>query len=221
MATRGRTQLIRAVIADDHAIVREGLRRLLETEGDIRVCAEAGDGREVLEQVRANEPDVVILDITMPRLGGLDTLERLRGSHPQIKVILLSVHGDPPFIQSAVNLGADGYVLKNGRVNEIVSAVRAVVKGDSYFSPPVAKEIVAQLRSPERGSGEPYSILSSREREVLQLIAEGLSAKEIASDLGISPKTVEAHRTSVMRKLGARKATELVRYAVRHGLIDP
>lgn len=213
--------MISAVIADDHAVVREGLRRLLETETDIEVVSEAGDGREVLDEVGRLTPDVVILDITMPRLGGLETLERLRNRHPATKVILLSVHGDPPFIQSAVNLGADGYVLKNGRVTEVVSAVRAVMKGGSYFSPPVAKEIVSQLRAPERNADEPFGLLSGREREVLQLIAEGLSAKEIANDLGISPKTVEAHRTSVMRKLGARKATELVRYALRHGLIEP
>jgi DNA-binding NarL/FixJ family response regulator len=213
--------LISAVIADDHAIVREGLRRLLESEGDIEVLAEAGDGREVLEAVAKHQPEVVILDITMPKLGGLETLERLRAQHPSVKVILLSVHGDPPFIQAAVSLGADGYVLKSGRVAEVLAAVRAVVKGGSYFSPPVAKEIVQQLRTPGRNQSEPFSVLSSREREVLQLIAEGLSAKEIAADLGISTKTVEAHRTSVMRKLGARKATELVRYALRHGLIEP
>ena len=213
--------MIQALIADDHAIVREGLRRLLENEGDITVCAEAADGREVLEQIAAHKPDVAILDITMPRLGGLEALERIRGNHPSVKVVLLSVHGDPPFVQSAVTLGADAYVLKGGRVSEVVSAVRAVLKGGSYFSPPVAKEIVQQLRAPERGRSEPFSLLSGREREVLQLIAEGLSAKEIAADLGISPKTVEAHRTSVMRKLGARKATELVRYALRHGLIEP
>lgn len=213
--------MIPAVIADDHAIVREGLRRLLESEGDIQVLAEAADGREVLEAVAKHHPEVVILDITMPKLGGLETLERLRAQHPSVKVVLLSIHGDPPFIQAAVSLGADGYVLKSGRVSEVLSAVRAVVKGGSYFSPPVAKEIVQQLRTPGRNAAEPFSVLSSREREVLQLIAEGLSAKEIAADLGISTKTVEAHRTSVMRKLGARKATELVRYALRHGLIEP
>jgi len=213
--------VIQTVIGDDHAVVREGIRRILEAEGDIEVCGEASDGREVLEQVGKHEPDVVILDITMPRLGGLETLERIRGKHPQTKVVLLSVHSDGPFVQSAVTLGADGYVLKNGRVGEVVTAVRAVVKGGNYFSPPVAREIVTALRAPDRSVADPFSVLSSREREVLQLIAEGFSAKEIAADLGISPKTVEAHRTSVMRKLGARKATELVRYALRHRLIEP
>ena len=209
------------LIADDHGVVREGLRRLLESERDLEVCAEASDGREVLERVSSSRPDVVVLDINMPRLGGLETLERLRSEHPGVKVVLLSMHGDPPFIQSAVSLGADGYVLKSGRATEVVSAVRAVTKGGSYFSPTVAKEIVQQLRAPKRGSTEPFSVLSAREREVLHLIADGLSAKEIAVELEISAKTVEAHRTSLMRKLGARKATELVRYALRHGLIEP
>lgn len=211
----------RVIIADDHGIVREGLRRLLESEMGIEVCAEACDGHEVLEQTEKLHPDVVILDITMPRLGGLETLERIRSKHPKIKVILLSVHSDPPFIQSAISLGADAYVLKNGRAAEIVTAIRAVTKGGSYFSPVVAREIVDQLRSPNAGKTEPFKLLSSREREVLHSIADGLSAKEIALELKISTKTVEAHRTSLMRKVGVRKATELVRYALRHGLIEP
>jgi DNA-binding NarL/FixJ family response regulator len=209
------------LIADDHGIVREGLRRLLESEPDIKVCAEASDGREALELVAKEQPSLVILDITMPRLGGLETLERLRAEHPGVKVILLSMHGDPQFIRSAVTLGVDGYILKDGRAGEVVAAVRAVLRGGSYFSPPVAREIVEQVRSPKRGSREPFTTLSTREREVLHLIADGMSAKEIASSLGISTKTVEAHRTSLMRKLGARKATELVRYALRHGLVEP
>lgn len=214
-------RVISVLVADDHGIVREGLRRLLESEHDLNVVGEARDGREVLDEVEQLKPQVVVLDITMPRLGGLETLERLRASHPDVKVILLSVHGDPPFIQSAIALGADGYVLKNGRAAEIVTAVREVMNGGSYFSPVVAREIVDQLRSPRASATEPFSILSGREREVLHLIADGLSAKEIAARLDISTKTVEAHRTSLMRKLGVRKATELVRYALRHGLIEP
>jgi DNA-binding NarL/FixJ family response regulator len=209
------------LIADDHSIVREGLRRLFEAEEGLRVCAEAADGREVLEQVEKSEPDVVVLDITMPFMGGLETLQRLRAEHPEVKVVLLSVHGDPPSIQNAIALGADGYVLKNGRAQEVVAAVRAVTRGGSYFSPPVAREIVEQLRGPKHAASDPVAQLSTREREVLRLIAEGLSAKEIARELSISSKTVEAHRTSLMRKLGARKATELVRFALRHGLIEP
>jgi DNA-binding NarL/FixJ family response regulator len=213
--------MISIIVADDHGIVREGLRRMLESEPDLKVCGEAADGREVLEQVASLEPDVVVLDITMPRLGGLETLEKIRSEFAKTKVILLSVHSDSPFIQSAISLGADGYVLKNGRAAEIVTAIREVMKGGSYFSPAVAREIVEQLRSPRTESDDPFSLLSSREREVLHLIAEGLSAKEVAVELSISAKTVEAHRTSVMRKLNVRKATELVRYALRHGLIEP
>jgi DNA-binding NarL/FixJ family response regulator len=213
--------VISALIADDHGIVREGLRRLLESEPDIRVCAEASDGSEALELVDKHQPDIVILDITMPRLGGLETLQRLRAEQPGVKVILLSMHGDPTFIQSAIALGVDGYILKDGLAGEVIAAVRAVMTGGSYFSPPVAREIVDQARAPKRNGSEPFTTLSTREREVLRLIAQGMSAKEIAGLLGISTKTVEAHRTSLMRKLGARKATELVRYALRKGLVEP
>jgi DNA-binding NarL/FixJ family response regulator len=213
--------VITVLVADDHSVVREGVRRLIEGEADIQLCGEAADGREVLEQVETHRPNVVILDITMPRLSGLETLERMRSKHPEVKTILLSVHADPPMIQNAVSLGVDGYLLKNARAGEILTAIRAVTRGGSYFSPPVAKEIVAQVRDPRPATEQPFQLLSGREREVLHLIAEGLSAKEIAVELSISNKTVEAHRTSLMRKLGVRKATELVRYAVRHGLIEP
>jgi DNA-binding NarL/FixJ family response regulator len=213
--------MISILIADDHGIVREGLRRLLEAEPDFKVVGEASDGREVLDRMESLEPDVVVLDITMPRLGGLETLERLRAEHPKTKVILLSVHADSAFIQSAIALGADGYILKNGRVAEIVTAIHETAQGGSYFSPAVAREIVERLRSPRPESDDPFTLLSGREREILHLIAEGLSAKEVAVQLALSTKTVEAHRTSLMRKLGVRKATELVRYALRHGLIEP
>jgi len=213
--------VISILVADDHSIVREGIRHLIERESDIKVCAEASDGRETLEQIEKNEPDIVILDITMPNLGGLETLDRIRSRHPAVKTILLSVHADPVMIQNAVSLGVDGYVLKNARTSEILAAIRAVIRGGSFFSPTVAREIVAQIRDPRPAVDQPFSILSVREREVLHLIAEGFSAKEIAEQLRISTKTVEAHRTSLMRKLGVRKATELVRYAVRHRLIEP
>lgn len=213
--------MISIVVADDHGIVREGLRRLLEAEPDLEVSGEAEDGRQVLEEVARARPDIVVLDITMPGMGGLETLERLRSEHPETRVILLSVHNDPPFIQSAIGLRTDGYVLKNGRASEIVTAIREVMKGGSYFSPAVAREIVEQVRAPRGESPDPFEVLSAREREVLQRIADGLSAKEVATELSISTKTVEAHRTSLMRKLGVRKATELVRYALRHGLIEP
>jgi DNA-binding NarL/FixJ family response regulator len=213
--------VISVLVADDHGFLREGVRSLIERAPDIAICGEAADGREALEQLQKRLPDVAILDIAMPRLGGLEVAETIRTKHPSVKVILLSIHTEAHVIQSAVSLGVDGYVLKSARTDELLEAIRAVVSGGSYFSPPVAREIVAQVRDPRRKGDEPFTQLSMREREVLRLIAEGFSAKEIATDLHISTKTVEAHRTSLMRKLGARKATELVRYAVRHGLIDP
>ena len=213
--------MISVLVADDHSIFRRGIRSLIDGQNDIEVCAEASDGREALEQIEKQRPEIVLLDITMPRLGGLETLARIRAKHPSVKTILMTVHAEPPLIQSAVSLGADGYILKNAPSSELIAAIRAVMRGGNYYSPPVAREIVERLRKPQRASSEPFSLLSGREREVLHLIAEGLSAKEIAFDLHISTKTVEAHRTSLMRKLGVRKATELVRYAVRHGLIEP
>jgi len=212
--------VISVLVADDHSVVRQGIRHLLEGEDDIEVCAEAADGEEALELVEKHRPDLVILDITMPRMSGLEALERIRAKHPGLKAVLISFRADPPIIQSAVSLGADGYLLKNARPEEILAAIREVMRGGCYFSPPVAREIVDQIREPRRKGDEPFTHLSTREREVLRHIAEGLSAKETATELNISTKTVEAHRTSLMRKLGARKATELVRYAVRHGLIE-
>ncbi|CAG0948589.1 Oxygen regulatory protein NreC [Myxococcaceae bacterium] len=212
--------MIAVLVADDHGIVRAGLVALLESEPDIRVSGQAADGREVLEILERSKPDVVILDVTMPKLGGLETLGRLRLAHAGVRVILLSVHGDPPFIENAVALGADGYVLKNGPASEILEAIRTVAAGGTYFSPPVARDVAERLRSTRR-SADPRVQLSARELEVLQLISEGLSTREIAGQLSISVKTVEAHRTSLMRKLGVRKNTELVRYALRNGLVTP
>lgn len=214
--------MISVLVADDHGVVREGLRRLLDAEPGFEVCGEARDGREALEQAEAHHPDCVVLDISMPRLGGLETLQRLRAQHPGMRVVLLSVNGAAPVVEKAVALGAEGYVLKQSDPSEVIEAVRAVSRGDNYFSPPVARELVKRLRGGNGHlEGNPFAILSTREREVLQLVAEGMSAKEIAGELRISTKTVEAHRTSLMRKVGVRKATELVRYACKHGLVEP
>jgi len=169
--------------------------------------------------VEKHEPSLVILDISMPRLGGLETLERLRAKHPVVKVILLSMHGDPQFIRSAVTLGVDGYVLKNGRASELIDAVRAVMKGGSYFSPPVAKEIAEQLRTPDKGRAEPFSVLSAREREVLQLIAEGLSNPEIASRLYLSLNTVKVHSRNIYGKLGVHNRMQAVARARALGIL--
>lgn len=212
--------MTRVLIADDHGLIRAGLKATLEKEPGITVCAEASDGQAALDLLDSAKPEVVIFDVTMPRLGGFEALERIRESHPQIKVILLSIHGDAPFVQSAVALGAKGYILKSGPITDINAGVKAVAAGETYLSPSIAREVVDQLYAPASDDKNPPVSLSNREREVLHQIAEGASAKEIANALRISTKTVEAHRTSLMRKLKVRKATELVRYALRHGLIE-
>jgi DNA-binding NarL/FixJ family response regulator len=208
--------MISVLIADDHGLVREGMERLLESHSDIRLCAQAANGEEALRAIEEHRPDVVVLDVGMPRLGGLETLRLLRERYPGTRALLISVRGDRTLVDSAIRLGADGYLLKDSRAEEIVEAIRDIAGGGNHFGvglAPAPGEVDA-------GAG-PFHRLSTRELQVLRKIAEGLSAKSIAVDLSVSPKTVEAHRTSLMRKLGWRKATELVRYAVRYGLLEP
>ena len=208
------------LIADDHPLVREGMRRVIEAEIDIKVVAEASDGEQAVGLIGRHRPDVVVLDITMPKLTGLEVLERTRPEHPHLKGILLSHRCEAALVQSAIALGTEGYLVKNADAREIVAAIRAVIGGGNYFSPVIAREIANQARNPSP-EGMAFTSLSQREREVLRGIAEGQTAKEIAFDLSISTKTTEAHRASLMKKLEIRKATELVRYAVRHGIVDP
>jgi len=211
--------MISVLVVDDHGLVREGVQRLIEAQSDMWVCGQAADGHEALAAIPRLRPDVVVLDVSMPHLGGLETLKALRERHPEMRAILLSYRGDLPLVESAVALGANGYVLKNSRAEEIVDAIREVAAGGHHFSAPIAPSALPMLREPRGGAG-PFATLSVRKRQILCLIAEGHSAKEIGTQLGISAKTVEAHRTSLMRALGMRKATELVRYAVRHGLVE-
>lgn len=185
---------------------------------DVKVCAEAADGREVISKIEASRPDVVILDITMPHMNGLESLDWIRRNHGDVQVILLSMRAETAMITDAIFLGANGYVLKNGRIGEIVDAIRAVTSGGSYFSPAVAREIADRIRFDRKG---PFEALSRKEIAVLRMVADGLSAKQIGDRLDLSTKTIEYHRSGIMRKLGFKKATELVRYAIRHGLIDP
>jgi len=208
--------MISVLIADDHPSVRHGILRALETQPDLRLCAEASDGEEALGAIERLRPDVAVLDIGMPRLGGLETLRLLRERYPDIRTLLISVRGDPALVESARQLGADGYLLKDTNPKEIVEAIRDIASGGNHFG----VGLVPEPGEVDPGAG-PFHRLSTRELEVLRLIAEGFAAKAIASQLNISPKTVEAHRSSLLRKLGLKKATELVRYAVRYGLIEP
>lgn len=216
---------IRVVIADDHGIVREGIRQVLATEADLEIAGEAADGREALALVEQLVPDVVLLDITMPGMSGLDVVRALRARGSATRVLILSVHDDVAYVTECVRAGAQGYVRKDTTPADLRAAVRAVYAGDGYFSPSIAARLAAALRS-ESVAAPAHALptiesLTQREREVLAKVAQGLLNKEIAVALGISIRTVEAHRESIMRKLGARSVAALTRAAIAGGLLDP
>jgi DNA-binding NarL/FixJ family response regulator len=212
---------LRILIADDHTLVRQGLRKILETEPGWAVVAEAGDGREAVRQATEHQPDIVILDVAMPLLNGVEAVQQIHRRAPHVRLLVLSMYADEAYVTRAVRAGAAGYLLKDSADTDLIRAVSAVAQGKSFFSPGVAKvlldEYVRQLA--ERGITDRYDALSEREREVFQLVAEGYSSKEIATLLQISPATVETHRSHLMEKLGVHSTAELVLYAVRKGII--
>jgi DNA-binding NarL/FixJ family response regulator len=210
------------VLAEDHAVVRQGLRLLLEAEPDLRVVGEADDGLRVVELVERVRPDVVIMDLVMPGLGGLDATREVLKRAPRTRVVVLSMHADEVHVIEALRSGASGYVLKDAGGQELVTAVREAAAGRRYLSPPLSESVIeAYLRRQEHARVDPYDTLSLRERQVLHLVAEGLSARQIGERLYISPRTVEVHRGRAMAKLGLRSSAELVRYAVERGLLPP
>lgn len=213
-------EAIRVLIADDHPIVREGVKFTIEkSANNIRVVAEAGDGNEALELASATPADVFILDITMPGLNGLEATRRLVRLRPGAKVIILSLHDSRAFVEEALAAGARGYLLKETAARDLVEAIRQVHRGRCFLSPGIAHHLVDPLRRPgARRSAPGHADLTSREREVLQLIAEGLTGKEIAARLRLALNTVHVHRRNLMARLGLHKETELVRYALREGL---
>ena len=202
------------LLADDHLLVRQGLRVLLEQAGMV-VLGEAADGLEALQLAHTHQPDVAILDIAMPHLNGLETARRLREAVPQTKIIVLTMHTEEPYVLEALQAGAVGYVLKMQAAVDIVQAIHTVVQGAIYVSPWV---MTAVVQAYVRGTPQPRDPLTSREREIVQRIAEGQTTKEIAVDLGLSVKTVESHRINLMRKLDIHETATLVRYAIRRGL---
>lgn len=208
---------IRVLLADDHDLVRSGLRALLSGFKGVEVVAEAGTGNEALELVEEHRPHVVLMDIAMPELNGLDATERIKKRFPGVQVLLLSMYADDEYVSEALRVGASGYLLKNAGDQELEVALRAVASGQSYLSPPVARKVMAGVASDERSGG--LRALTTRQREVLQLIAEGESTKAVARRLHLSVKTVESHRASIMDRLGVRNLAGLVRYAIRVGLI--
>jgi two-component system, NarL family, response regulator NreC len=212
---------VRILLGDDHALMRQGLRKILEEEPGIRVVAEAANGREAVAATCELEPDVAILDIGMPLLNGIEATRQIVRRVPLARVLILSMHADQNYVTQAVQAGARGYLLKDSAGADLVQAVAAVASGKSFFSPTIAQLMLDDYARylAERGVQDRYDALSEREREVLQLVAEGRSSKEVAGLLSISPATVETHRTHILQKLGLRNTSELVLYAVRRGII--
>jgi DNA-binding NarL/FixJ family response regulator len=213
---------LRLLLADDHTLVRQGLRKILEEKPDWEVVAEANDGREAVRQAAALDPDVIILDIGMRNLNGIDATRQICRRQPEAKVLILSMHADEPYIARALHAGAKGYLLKDSLGHDLINAVTAVAAGKSFFSPTIAKSMLDDYvrRVANSTVTDPYDSLSEREREVFQLVAEGHSNKDVATILSISPATVETHRARIMEKLDLHNTAELVLYAVRRGVVS-
>lgn len=211
---------IRVLVADDHAIVREGIRHVLEAAPGIEVVAEASNGLEAIEQARAREPDVALLDITMPEKSGIEVAAELQSVAPGVAVLMLSMHDEGEYVLEAFRVGARGYLLKDASPAEMRDAVRAVYAGETHFGPPIAARLTEGLRDARERDRERRALeqLTGREREVLVGITEGRTNKEIAAQLGISPRTVESHRESLMKKLGIRTVAGLTKLALEHNL---
>jgi DNA-binding NarL/FixJ family response regulator len=209
--------MIRILLADDHALVRHGFRMILAAQPDMEIAGEAGNGREAVELAQKLKPDVVVMDVTMPELNGIEATRRLIELSPRSRVLALSMHKDNVYVREILRAGARGYLLKDSADADLIAAVRAVAKGEGYLSPGVSDAVLSDYR---RHVTDPLDLLTSREREVLQMIAEGKTNKEIATTLTLSVYTVEAHRGRLMEKLNLHSTGELVRFAVRSGLID-
>lgn len=212
---------IRILLADDHAILRRGLRALLEREDDMEVVGEAADGRETLKAVEELTPDVVVLDITMPNLNGIEAARQIQAKAAGTAVLILSMHSDEGYVLRALRAGARGYLLKDAVEGELIGALRAVAAGKAYFSPEVSKLLVEDYVQgmQQRGLQDSYELLTTREREVLQLLAEGKTSKDIAKMLELSTYTVDTHKANLMQKLSLHSMAELILYSVRKGII--
>jgi len=211
---------IRVLVVDDHAMFREGIRSLLDGYEDVEIIGEATEGREAIEKVGQLVPEVVLMDIAMPVMGGLEATRRIHKDNPSVKVLMLTQHEDSEYILSSLRAGAKGFISKTATASELVSAARAVHEGESFLYPAAATTLIEEYLTRVGGEENEYERLTEREREVLQLVAEGRTNREIADMLIISVKTVLRHRTNIMEKLGFHNRTELIKYAISKGLIE-
>ncbi len=212
--------MVSIVVADDHKIVREGLIRLLESREDYTVVGEASDGEEAVAVVMDKQPDVVLMDLNMPKLSGIEATRQLDRAGCRSKILVLSMQEGQGHVEEVLRAGASGFVVKNSASTDVYNAIDAVRSGASYLSPAITQHVVDAIARPEATGSSAVSILTEREREVLKLITDGLSSKEIASDLGVSLKTIDSHRSNLMKKLDIHKVSGLVRFAIRSGLVE-
>lgn len=214
--------MIRIVLADDHTIMRSGLRAVLERYPDMQVVGEGADGREAIECVDDQQPDVIVMDVAMPNLNGIEAARQISAKHPRVAIVVLSMHSDESYVLRALKAGARGYLLKDSAEADLITAIRAVSEGKAFFSPAISRMLVddymRQLQ--QRGVEDSYELLTTREREILQLLAEGKSNKDIARLLDLSLYTVETHRGNIMQKLNLHGIPELMLYAIRKGVIS-
>lgn len=211
---------IRVLVADDHTIVRDGLVALINGSGDCQVVGQAADGISTVDLALKTQPDVVVVDISMPKLNGIEVVRRLTKELENTRILVLTMHAEEEYVMHVVRAGASGFLLKDSASAEMLAAVRALAGGRGYFGTHASKVLAQQVQKPHAPLEDPYRDLTSREREVFHLIVEGMTTKEIARQLGTSTKTAENHRFRVLDKLGARNTAELIRYAARHGLMD-
>ena len=212
---------IRVLIADDHTLVRDGIRSLLALTADIEIVGEAADGREAVEKVRQLMPDIVLMDLAMPIMGGLEAARRVRKEFPATKVLVLTQYDDSEYVIPVIEAGARGFVSKMSSSSELASAIQAVYRGESFLSPSAAAALIeeCQQKTTAKGEKDPYQLLTDREKEVFKLIAEGHTAREIADLLVVSPKTVDWYKTSLMKKLNIHNRIDLIKFAIRKGII--
>jgi DNA-binding NarL/FixJ family response regulator len=213
----------RILLADDHALVRDGLRMILDAHPDLEVVAEAGDGVEAVELALRTEPDLAILDVAMPKMTGLQAAREIQAHRPSVRVLMLSMHENEQYFFEALKVGASGYVLKSGANRDLVEACRAAMRGEPFLYPAAVTALIRDYleRAAEQGADAPTDPLTPREQDVVKLTAEGHTSEEIAQILKIAKKTVDRHRANVLAKLGMRNRVELTRYAIRRGLVEP